>query len=142
MQSFRRSIRNSIRRRQSTTRTADDRKKIAQSLNVEAGIRDNSARRRKGTGQAIRHRAASEPLSGAVDTTLSEEGQAPPELAGYVSCLTFAETHVFSGVCVCVCVCVCMHVCVCVCVCACVCVRVCACVCVCVCACVCVRVCV
>ncbi len=100
MQSFRRSIRSSIRRRRSTTRTTDDRKKIAQSMNIEAGIQDKkSPRKPREAGPGFRGRATSEPVHSTMDANmaLSEEGQVPPELAGYVTNLAFAETHVFSG---------------------------------------------
>lgn len=49
MQSFRRSIRQSFRRRTNTTVTLDDRKKIATSLNLEEGYKVKGHRGRSST---------------------------------------------------------------------------------------------
>ena len=111
----------------------DDRKKIADSLNVEAGVTQKAERARRERSSTDRRGE-----------------QVAPVMAGCVTQIAFADTHVSGGwVCVCVCrvcvrVCVCVCACVRVCVCACACVRVyvCMCVCVCVCVYVCVRVCV
>ena len=55
MQSIRRSIRESFRRRRGTV-SADDRKKIAESLNVEAGIKQSNPKGHRG-------RSSTEPAS-------------------------------------------------------------------------------
>ena len=55
MQSIRRSIRESFRRRRGTV-SADDRKKIAESLNVEAGIKQSTSKGHRG-------RSSTEPAS-------------------------------------------------------------------------------
>ena len=85
VQSFRRSLRSSFRRRSSTrTRDADDRKKIAASVNVEMGIHPRGPQGGK--------RAASEPLTA---VTGAPEGEpVHPEQIGTVSNLVFAETYV------------------------------------------------
>ena len=62
VQSFRRSIRDSFRRRRSASSAADDRKKIAEALNAEAGIKSPGG---GGGGKQKGHRprASSEPNS-------------------------------------------------------------------------------
>ncbi|KAL5473149.1 hypothetical protein EMCRGX_G027597 [Ephydatia muelleri] len=88
VQSFRRSLRSSFRRRSSTrSRDADDRRKIAASINVEMGVQPARSHQ---PGK----RAASEPLTAVVNA----EGEAVrPEQIGTVSNLVFAETYVTGG---------------------------------------------
>ena len=89
VQSFRRSLRSSFRRRSSTRpRDADDRRKIAASINVEMGVQQPPTR-----GHQLGKRAVSEPLT----TMANAEGEATaarPEQIGTVSHLVFADTYV------------------------------------------------
>ena len=84
VQSFRRSLRSSFRRRSSTraTREPDDRSKIAASANV--GCMGIGARNPQ-------KRAASEPLTNVAN---AEGEPVRPEQIGTVSNLVFAETYV------------------------------------------------
>ena len=125
VQSFRRSMRRSFRSRSRSTSSislstsgsmdgASDRRKIAQTLNREAGMKERGGgARARGAG---RQRVNSEPASGMNERSQSPLGsdQVPPEMMGVVTHLTFAETYV-SGewvwpvncchfYCVCVCV--------------------------------------
>ena len=86
MQSFRRSIRQSFRRRANTSAGPDDRKKIAASLNVEEG--------KKVKGH--RGRTSTEPSS---ELSPAHQGglQVRPDMAGFVTNLCFAETHSSGG---------------------------------------------
>ena len=87
----------------------DDRKKIADSLNVEAGVTQKAERARRERSSTDRRGE-----------------QVAPVMAGCVTQIAFADTHVSGGcvcvfvVCVCVCVCACVRVCVCACECVCV----------------------
>ena len=86
VQSFRRSIRDSFRRRRTTSMSAvDDRKIIADTLNLES----ESAQKK---GRGIR-RTNTQPSSSTSPLHQGRGEQVAPELAGYVTCLTFADTH-------------------------------------------------
>jgi len=85
MQSFRRSIRQSLRRRASTASAVhDDRKKIAATLNEDTSKKPS------------RGRASTEPEQ---QVSPAHQGglQVRPEQAGLVSHLCFAETHAAGG---------------------------------------------
>ena len=106
MQSFRRSMRRSFRGRSRTTSSAslpasgtdgnNDRRKIAQSLNREAGMKEKGGqggRRERGGG---RQRIHSEPTQSRFEQSPppSAPDQVPPEMMGVVTHLTFADTFV------------------------------------------------
>ena len=107
VQSFRRSMRRSFRGRARTTSSSsaaafssdasNDRKKIAQTLNLGAGVRERGGGARSGRG-AGRPRINSEPISSRFEHSQSPPPsaaeQVPPEMMGVVSHLLFAETYV------------------------------------------------
>lgn len=115
MHSLRRSIRQSFRQRSNTT-AVNDRRKVAESLNLEAEHLSYN----KQSVKKIRPRASSEPASpvtNATSTPISNDSKArfyfsPPikviytvllspqvsaELSGLVSHLSFSDTHVSGG---------------------------------------------
>ena len=73
---------------------SDDRHKIVNALNVEG------SHVQKKQQKGVRIRASSEPAS-TLEASVASDGsagkQVPPELAGYVTHLVFAETYVSSG---------------------------------------------
>lgn len=80
-----------------------NRKKIAQSLNIEAGVKDKGAGPQKSRGGgAGRKRVNSEPTASRFEHSQSPPpsvpDQVPPEMMGVVTHLTFSETYV-SGQC-------------------------------------------
>ena len=85
VQNLRRSIRSSLRRRANTVSTPDDRQRVAASLNLEMGIEGKG-------GAAPRARTFSDRMG---SPAAEGESVAPSQL-GYVSHLTFAETHITS----------------------------------------------
>ena len=88
VQSLRRSLRSSLRRR-STSASAEERRKIAASLNLEMDIQGGGA---KNPSKRRAHSAdaglAIEDTGPIVNTTV------PPEQQGFVCHLVFAETHI------------------------------------------------
>ena len=106
VQSLRRSMRRSFRGRSRSASVgtpgidgASDRKKIVQSLNRDAGLREKGSggagRRVRGAG---RPRVNSEPTATRYERSQSPPptgpDQVPPEMMGVITYLTFSETHV------------------------------------------------
>ena len=90
-QSFRRSVRSSVRRRASVVAANEERKKIAASLNLELGISEPK------TSRQLNRRTHSADASVLLDSTGPVVGKGvTPEQRGQVSHLLFAETHISS----------------------------------------------
>ena len=90
-QSFRRSVRSSVRRRASVVAANEERKKIAASLNLELGISEPK------TSRQLNRRTNSADASVFLDSTGPVVGKGvTPEQRGHVSHLLFAETHISS----------------------------------------------
>ena len=88
VQSLRRSLRSSLRRR-STSASAEERRKIAASLNLEIGVQGGGAK------NPPKKRAYSADASLAIeDTGPIINTTVPPEQQGFVCHLIFAETHI------------------------------------------------
>ena len=106
VQSFRRSMRRSFRGRSRTTSSASlpatgsdgtgDRKKIAQSLNRDAGVKEKGGREGRKERGAGRQRILSEPAGSRFEQSPppSAPDQVPPEMMGAVTHLTFTDTFV------------------------------------------------
>lgn len=107
MHSLRRSMRRSFRGRSrsvsivsSESSGADgsgERKKIAHTLNLEAGVKEKGGQRSRGGGPG-RKRVNSEPTASRFEQSHSPPpsvpDQVPPEMMGVVTHLTFADTFV------------------------------------------------
>ena len=91
VQNLRRSIRSSMRKRANTT-AADDRQRVAATLNLELGI-TKQPRGGPKPGVSPRGRAFSERL-GSPASDSEVETRPSPVATGYVSHLTFSETHI------------------------------------------------
>lgn len=107
MHSLRRSMRRSFRGRARSVSASSDssaadgggnRKKIAHSLNLEAGVKEKGAGPQKPRGGAGRKRVNSEPTASRFEHSQSPPpsvpDQVPPEMMGVVTHLTFANTYV------------------------------------------------
>ena len=93
VQSMRRSLRSSLRRRASVALANEERRKIIASLNLEMGVQTGKSPSRSGVGADHRRTQSVDAIT--VDGPgVVAGGGVPPEQRGHVTHLMFAETHV------------------------------------------------
>ncbi len=93
VQSMRRSLRSSLRRRASVASATEERRKIVASLNLEMGIQPSKSPVRSNVGAERRTQSVDAiTVLGGTDGIITG-GSVPPEQRGHVTHLVFAETH-------------------------------------------------
>ena len=94
VQSMRRSLRSSLRRRASIASANEERRKIIQSLNLEMGIKQPATGKSPNRAGGQERRAMSVDAIGVDGAGVVPGGGVSPEQRSHVTHLVFGETHV------------------------------------------------